>query len=259
MSINVFLSVDFDADSAERLYYAKCPVKISKAQFDLNVGLDRLLTLFKKYEIKTTFFVPAWVAQEYPHHVEKIVRDEHEIGLHGYKHEKLNELSREKELELLHKSLKILQSFSDINGFRKPYWEISENTLDILTELKIIYDSSLKGCDFPYIQKTRKGALVELPIEDFLDDWVLFEIDRKGPEEVLSMWKGEFESSLHLNIPYISIIVHPSCIGRASRLTMLEKLINHILTQGGAFKRGIEIVSDFLKMTGNKVTVPPLF
>jgi len=258
MSVDVFLSVDFDADSAERLYYPKCPVKISKAGFDLNVGLERLLSLFKRYEIKTTFFVPGWVAQEYPDRVESILQGGHEIGLHGYKHERLNELDLEEERDVLHKGLSSLKSFTEVYGFRKPYWELSENTLDILTELGILYDSSLKGCDFPYLQKTKMGSLVELPIEDILDDWILFEMDKKSVSEVLSIWKEEFDGTLSLSIPYFALIVHPSCIGRASRLAMLERLIVYILERGGSFKRGIDIVRHFLKMTGHKVTVPPL-
>ncbi|GEM_PF-2471900 len=75
MGINIFLSVDFDADSAERLYYPKSPVKISKAQFDVNIGLERLLVLLKRYDIKTTFFTPAWTADRYPKHVEMILRE----------------------------------------------------------------------------------------------------------------------------------------------------------------------------------------
>lgn len=258
MSVSVFLSVDFDADSAERLYYPKSPVKISKAQFDVNIGLERLLSLLKRYEIRTTFFVPAWVAERYPEKLERIAKEEHEIALHGYRHEKLEELDPEEEFKLLERGLMVLRTFGDIKGFRKPYWELSPNTLDILSEMGLLYDSSLKGSDLPYLQETRSGRLVELPIEDILDDWILFEIDRRSTGEVLQIWKEEFKGVSDLGCPYFPLILHPSSIGRASRIVMLENLINHLLDADAIFKRGIEIARDFLEMTGDKVIVPPI-
>lgn len=258
LEIRVFLSVDFDADSAERLYYPECPVKISKALFGINVGVERLLNLLKRYDIKTTFFIPGWTAEKYPHRVEKIVKEGHEIALHGYRHEKLNELSPEKELEVFERSLEILKRFGEVYGFRKPYWELSKETLDIISQKGIIYDSSLRGGDFPYWQETKKGKLVELPIEDILDDWLLFEIDRRSSKEVFYIWQEEFSGIRYVHGWYFPLILHPACIGRGSRLAMLEKLITFFLNNGAVFRRGIDIAREFVNMAGNQMASPPI-
>ena len=97
----VFLSIDFDADSAEQLYYSDKPVKISKAKFGVRKGIYRVLSLLNKYEIKTTFFIPGWVVENYPDIVRKIIIEGHELGLHGYRHEKLDELSLDEEKKFI--------------------------------------------------------------------------------------------------------------------------------------------------------------
>ena len=244
-SIHVFLSVDFDADSAERYYYPHSLVKISKAQFGLNVGLERLLNLLQKYNLKVTFFIPGWVAENYPDRVFEIVQDGHEIALHGYRHEKLDELSYREEVYVLETGYNILSSFGKVYGFRRPYWEVTENTFSILERMGILYDSSLIDSDVPHELELDGGKIVELPVADYLDDWILFEIERMNPSYVFDMWKDEYDSLCQMGVSYFSLVVHPACIGRASRLLMLERLIRHILDTGGVFERGIDIVRVF--------------
>ncbi len=244
-NIQVFLSVDFDADSAERYYYPHSLVKISKAQFSLNVGLTRILNLFRKYELRLTFFIPGWVAERYPDRVSEIVQDGHEVALHGYRHEKLEELNYEDEVDVLKTGYDILSSFADVYGFRKPYWEITENTFSILQRIGIVYDSSLMDSDLPHEFSFGDRAIFELPVADYLDDWILFEVERMTPSYVFDMWKSEYDSLRELEVPYFPLLVHPACIGRASRISMLEKFIDYILETGGVFKKGIEIVRGF--------------
>ena len=54
------------------------------------VAVPRLVEMYKRYEIRQTFFMPGWVMERYPAIVEAIVEGGHEIGLHGYIHELAN-------------------------------------------------------------------------------------------------------------------------------------------------------------------------
>ena len=46
----------------------------------------------EQFGMRQTFFLPAWCMERYPASVEAILKDGHEIGHHGYLHERPNEL-----------------------------------------------------------------------------------------------------------------------------------------------------------------------
>jgi len=241
----IFLSFDFDAESAEMYYYSDQPVKISRARFSVRKGLFRVLNLLDEFNIKTTFFTPGWVAENYPSLIKSIIAKGHEIGLHGYRHEKLNELPYEEEKKIHEKSIRILKTFSEeIYGFRRPYWEITEHTLKILVKNGIIYDSSLMDDDEPYIIKIDSYKLVELPVYDIYDDWILFELEHRTPLNVLRLWKYELDAAIESELNYFCLVLHPACIGRIGRLLILREFIKYAINKKCKFERGSKIAMD---------------
>ena len=244
--------MDFDADSAERLYYSDQPVKISKAIFSIRKGLQRVLEALDIFNIRTTFFTPGWVIEHYQDLVNTILRRGHEIGMHGYQHEKLNELSAEEEWSIHEKSFRIIKQIQGhVHGFRRPYWEISPHTLKYITDLGLLYDSSLLSDDEPYIMRINNKELVELPIHELFDDWFLFEIQYRSTDEVLRIWKYEFDAAREEGLWYFPIIIHPTCIGRASRKKMLKEFIIYLIKNGASFLRGIDIARKTIEKTKN--------
>src|SRR5215510_13528222 len=53
-------------------------------------NVERILEIFEKYNTKATFFVLGWVAQHFPGIVRQIAQAGHEIGCHGYSHQRLH-------------------------------------------------------------------------------------------------------------------------------------------------------------------------
>ncbi|KAJ8085247.1 hypothetical protein PM082_004041 [Marasmius tenuissimus] len=60
---------------------------ISRGVFAGEVGVPRLLKLFKKYGITTTWFIPGHSLETFPEQMVAVRDAGHEIGLHGYSHE----------------------------------------------------------------------------------------------------------------------------------------------------------------------------
>jgi peptidoglycan-N-acetylglucosamine deacetylase len=84
-----------------------------------------LLGLLRRFGLRQTFFVPGWCVERYPRAVEAILADGHELGHHGYMHEKLNQLSRDEERAVLHRAMETIVNVSGQRprGFRAPsYW-----------------------------------------------------------------------------------------------------------------------------------------
>ena len=63
------------------------PTDISRGLFAGEVGVPRLVKLFDRCGIKTTWFVPGHSIETFPEQMKVVVDAGHEIGLHGYSHE----------------------------------------------------------------------------------------------------------------------------------------------------------------------------
>jgi len=116
-------------------------------------GIPRLMKILDKKNIKIVFFVTAEILEKYPKIFQKLKNQGHEIALHGYKHERFDELSLEKKDEILIKSIKIYKKILKENpkGFRAPQHSIDNETFVLLEKYGFKYDSSLIPWDFHHI------------------------------------------------------------------------------------------------------------
>lgn len=250
--ITVCLTFDFDAETVQ-VRQREEPVRVSKGQFAVRRGIPRILSLLKKHEIQATFFTCGWVAEKYPEQVENIFAQEHEIAAHGYLHENLDTLSIYEEKDVHERTNRLLMdTVGEIVGFRAPYWKLSSNTLKLIAEMGYVYDSSLMDEDRPYLLSVPGSTknLVEFPVEWYLDDWVLFEEHQQPPSVVFEIWKSQFEALLEMaDIPQnqrvFVLTCHPSCIGHAYRIRMLNRLIEYMKTKKVNFSRMLTLAKDF--------------
>jgi peptidoglycan/xylan/chitin deacetylase (PgdA/CDA1 family) len=251
--IIVCLTFDYDAESVQ-IRALEEAVRVSKGQFAFRRGLSRILALLEKHEIQATFFTCGWVAEQYPETMSKLLEKNHEIAAHGYLHENFDTLSIYEQKDALRKTHKALEEIGgSVKGFRAPYWRLAHNTLQLVAEMGYIYDSSLMADDRPYVLQfpdiNRK--LVEFPVEWFLDDWPLFEIQQKSPLAVFEIWKAQFDALLKMDdIPegyrVFNLTLHPACSGHAYRIQLLERLIKHMQDAGAQFSRMGDVAEGIL-------------
>lgn len=120
----------------------------------LMVGLERVLQVLDKHQIKATFFFLGWVAQHLPQSVEKVAQQGHEIALHGYDHQLIYTQTPEAfeaDIQLALQHIRAVYQ-GPIEGYRAPSFSVREDTLwalDILKKLGFQYDSSI----FPFARK----------------------------------------------------------------------------------------------------------
>ena len=215
------------------------PSLMSMAEYGPSVATPRILDMLDHHAIKSSFFVPGYVAETHVDLVKEIARRGHEVAHHGYMHEPPVTLSPEEEKHILEKGIEILGGITGEapKGYRSPSWELSEHSLGFLSFLGFIYDSSLMGDDAPYLLETTTPdrPMVELPIHWLLDDAPNFVYapvanrlgPMRNPEEVFGAWAAEFEGLYRYGRSF-NLTMHPQYIGRPGRLLMLERLIDHI-------------------------------
>jgi len=108
---------------------------------------QKILELFKNYNIQATFFVLGYIANRHPALIEHIKSQGHEIASHGYSHTNIKKMSREDFESDLVKSLEILTKVSGekILGFRAPYFSVNRQNIWAFDVMKkyLMYDSSV--------------------------------------------------------------------------------------------------------------------
>lgn len=77
------------------------PADISRGLFAGEIGSPRLLNLFKKYNLRTTWFIPGHSIETFPEQMRMVVEAGHEIGAHGYSHENPISMTEQQEEDVL--------------------------------------------------------------------------------------------------------------------------------------------------------------
>jgi peptidoglycan/xylan/chitin deacetylase (PgdA/CDA1 family) len=257
----VALSFDFDAETNDLRDMNLSPGLFSQGEYSARVSIPRILDLLDRYDIPASFFVPAVSALLHPQEIKDIVsKGRHEIGLHGWIHERNSLLSEREERDLMHKSFETL---SDLTGkapvgIRTPSWDFSLYTLKIIREMGLLYDTSLMADDRPYelLQDGEPTGVVELPVEWLLDDYPYFGFSRYTsvrphiqPMDVFSIWAAEFEKAYQEGTLFV-LTMHPKYIGHRSRITMLETLIQYIQSHENVWFATHEEVARYVKNEG---------
>src|SRR6185369_6246747 len=99
----------------------------------VTVGLPRALAALAALDLRATFFVEGLNAELYPQALRDIAAAGHEVGLHGWRHERWDELSVRDEDERLGRSVAALAGLGlEIEGFRPPGGEFGAHTIEAL-------------------------------------------------------------------------------------------------------------------------------
>ena len=208
---------------------------LSEGQYGARRALPRVLALLDEREIPASFFGPAMSFTLAPEMIEQIqASGRHEIGIHGWIHERNNQLPRDEEKRLLVQAVERMTELMGKRpvGYRAPSWNFSDATLDLLLELDFLYDSSLMADDRPYeiVANGEPSGMVELPVQWILDDAPLFgPLGQRyaNPRDVLKVWKDEFDVAYEEGTTFV-LTMHPHYIGHRSRIVVLEELIDYI-------------------------------
>jgi peptidoglycan/xylan/chitin deacetylase (PgdA/CDA1 family) len=200
-------------------------------------GITNLLAIFEEKNLPLTLFFEAGVIEKI---IEKIpsffsiLRGiGSDFGLHGLYHEDLTgmesgvPISRNQEKLILEEAIRIFKKCfkQEPVGYRAPYLKLSENTIELLTKNRFLYDSSVIETvnHLPFIYENKDHKIVEAPILRYKTDpnpfilylWTLFEFIRPVDQiitiiqDIINNTK-KLESNKDPNKPSIlTINLHP--------------------------------------------------
>jgi polysaccharide deacetylase family protein (PEP-CTERM system associated) len=188
-----------------------------------------ILQLLRNHNTRATFFVLGWVADRHPELVREIAADGHELASHGYAHEAVSSLTRERFRSDVSRSLEAILSAcpdAQIRGYRAPSFSINAETpwaYEVLNELGFAYDSSISPATFhdrygmpsaPRFAHVAAGKLTEIPVSTIrllgcnwavagggyfrlmplaITNWAVRRINREGQPVVVYLHPWEFD------------------------------------------------------------------
>ncbi|EOD46310.1 putative polysaccharide deacetylase family protein [Neofusicoccum parvum UCRNP2] len=224
------------------------PTNVSRGIYGATVGVDRLLKLWDKYSIKTTWFSPAHTVESFPKQMARIRDAGHEIGLHGYTHEFPGSMSAQQQHDVLAKSIDVLTKFTGTKplGYTAPAWSTSKELIPQLEAFGILYDHSFMHHDVqPYyapdsshqwvetnhakdanhwmrpMTRIRPSKIVEIPA-----NWHLGHVDTAVVEK---LWREQFDFAYREYDSFIfPISIHPQVSGKPQVILMHERVIEYI-------------------------------
>ena len=151
---NITITIDVEED---------CPPMLTSTR-GMEEGLPELLDLFKKEKIRATFFVTGMMAKQYPSLINRIPKEGHELGCHGYTHTRFDRMEKEEARLALKQAGKVLRQFErKLVSFRAPNLQFPKNYLELLEEEGFLYDSSVAAYKPPFFQRKTESKIVRVP------------------------------------------------------------------------------------------------
>jgi len=264
------VALTFDVD-AESVMLASDPSLATRAslmshqRYGPQTGVPRILRLLAERGIRATFFVPGYTAERHPDPIRAIRDAGHEIAHHGYLHELLTGASEAAEREYLERGLDVLDRVAGVRpaGYRAPWWETTDRTLDLLVEYGFRFDSSLFDADLPYVRHLAGGPITEIPVSWALDDWEKYAfwpgVTGSGTIERPSLVAGHWWEEV---LAYAAegaccvITMHPFLSGRPARARALGWLVDKITQHGQIWLAPMHEIADRVMAAATPASAP---
>jgi peptidoglycan/xylan/chitin deacetylase (PgdA/CDA1 family) len=255
------------------------PCDISRGMFAGEVGSLRLLRLFERFGIQTTWFIPAHSIETFPEQMKAVADAGHEIGMHGYSHENPIAMTPEQEEAIFDKCIECITALcgKSPRGYVAPWWEFGTKTNELLLAKGIKYDHSLMHNDFhPHyvrvgdswtkidyakhpshwmkpLQRGRETDLIEIPASWYLDDlppmmFIKAAPNSHGfvsPRHLEDLWRDQFDW-IYREYDYavFTMTIHPDVSGKPQSLLMHERLFEHMSGHAGVTFTTFEAIAD---------------
>jgi peptidoglycan-N-acetylglucosamine deacetylase len=193
----------------------------------LEQGYPALLELFARYEIPLTCFVEGWSARQYPALLQQLQRAGHEIGMHGWQHERWASLSPTETETLAQQATSAIQAAlgESPRAFRAPGGLSTPFTRKVLAILDYDIDASHAQTNMP---REEEPGLVSIPYPWAGVDATHWLWNKLADEQVETLWHQELEQAAARQQPFV-FIWHPHVMGiSACRLEIGARILHYL-------------------------------
>jgi peptidoglycan-N-acetylglucosamine deacetylase len=213
----------------------------------LAIGYPRLLGLLGELELRGTFFIEGWNGLHHPERVQELAARGHEVGLHGWVHEKFGALEAARAEQLLYDGTASLERLGlRPKGFRAPGGLRGKHTVPVLQALGFRYDSSTDPEDRSTQPSLLAPGLAHIPWSwDMVDSvqYLRHPVRPRTPQELELSWKSAVERAAREG-SNLTIVIHAFVSGvDDERFAAVRRLLTYareqieVTTAGGLAER----------------------
>lgn len=224
-------------------------------------GAYRILDIMTKYNLKSTWFIPAEIVQGFSE-LACLIRDAgHEIANHGFDHDRFYGNTVKEQIDTIDKSQDIFKKVlgKPAIGFR-PTGDLLPETEEILfQDSNTLYSSKGIGeekCKF-YEIKGIKTSVVNLPCRQELDEYIQLAYNIYPPvptglpriapyEDVLTSFIREIEGAIRFG-NVVTTAFHPQVSGTPGKSIIIEKLCEYIVSNSNIWCGTCEEIATYFK------------
>ena len=217
------------------------PAIDSHFEYGARAGWWRVMDLFERHHVKATVSASGRAVERLPMLARDAVRRGHEVSAHGWRWESHDGLDEAEERGRIARTVAAIEGAT---GVRPVGWHSrspgSYNTRRLLVEEGgFLYDSDAYNDDLPYFVNVAGKRHLVLPYAFDTNDMQFFHTQRFSgardfAEYVIDAFDWLRREGAH-QPKMISIGLHLRIIGRPGRIGALDRIIQHIATNGDAW------------------------
>lgn len=225
-------------------------------EYGSRVGVWRLLDLFDKYQVKTTFFCCALALERNPEVAKEIVAQGHEVCGHGYRWEEYHRMDREGERQAIEKTVASLQQTTGQRplGWFTRYGPSAHTRELVVEEGGFLYDSSALNDDLPYFVTANDNPWLVVPYSFETNDARFWRGSLVSVGDFYEYLKDTFDCLYEegqTRPKMMSVGLHCRIAGRPARSRAVQRFLQYAQGFPGVwFARRIDIARWWLEHYG---------
>lgn len=226
---------------------------ITDRQYGERAGVFRMLDIFAREGVTTTFFVNGMTAEVHPETMREIRAGGHEIASESYLHDYSYMKSLDEERADLKKTVDAIRQVTGEPplGFLSMGVRPTEHTPELAAELGYVYWADLQHEDLPYTLRVGNRDLVVIDYLFALNDYNTNAESGRTPRELLQIWKDTFDVFYAEGATSPKMMawgLHPFLTGRPYRAAILQEFIRYAKGHPGVwFPRCIDVARWWLE------------
>ena len=201
-------------------------------EYGSRVGVWRLLNLFERYGVKTTFYCCAVALERNPEVARAIVDRGHEVCGHGYRWQEYHSMDRDSELDSIRRTV---ESLERTTGVRPVGWFTrygpSLNTRELVAgEEGFIYDSCSMNDDLPYFVRVNEVPWLVVPYSFETNDARFWRGGLVSVNDFFEYLKDTFDCLYEEGQSYpkmMSVGLHCRITGRPARSRAVQRFLEY--------------------------------
>jgi peptidoglycan/xylan/chitin deacetylase (PgdA/CDA1 family) len=194
--------------------------------------LENMFEVLEEFQGKFAFPTIASIARTKPELIKEIEHEGHEVASHGFNHVRYPTISNSERKQDLKLSLQIFRNIGiDIKGFRAPYDNYTDDMVELLDEMKLVWDGGFgyrkeyrdRNSFFTIDVNGKPSSTTFIPLNELSDDRM---IDSMGmsPSDVSKALMAQIEKRAKVG-GVIMFDLHPIRIGQQKYVNCLRDVL----------------------------------